>query len=367
MYNQLIWEEENLLSNIQELSVRNLEIFKNLVEAYIETGDPVGSVSLAERLNINLSPSTIRTVMAELVDNGLLYSPHISSGRVPTTKGLKFFLDGLLEIGDVSKDDRNKIDSIAAGSGNRIDDILSDAIESLSGLSNCAGLVFAPKTDVPFKHIEFIGLSPDRVLVILVTDDGLVENRIIETPQGWTISVLNEASNYLNRQLVGMKFNEITKEIEKEKKLLDIELDSLSSSFVKEGIAVWTGIQEKEKLIVRGHSKLLDDVQEIEKLEKIKELFDALEKKKGLIKLLNMAKKAEGVRIFLGSENDLFTNTGCSAIISPYMNSKGQIIGAVGVIGPSHINYAKIVPMVDYTARTVSHFLQSRISKIRKT
>ena len=354
------------MSEIQELSGRNTEIFKKLVEAYIETGDPVGSVSLAKRLNINLSPSTIRSIMADLVDSGLLYSPHVSSGRIPTTKGLKFFLDGLLEIGDVSKDDREKIDSIAAGYGNHIEDILSDAIESLSGLSNCAGLVFAPKTDAPLKHIEFIGLSPERVLVILVTEDGVVENRIIETPQGWTISILSEATNYLNRHLIGMKFNEITNEIEKEKKLLDKELDSLTSKFIKDGLALWTGIQEKEKLIVRGHSKLLEDVQEIEKLEKIKDLFGALETKKGLIKLLNMAKKAEGVRIFLGYESELFNNTGCSAIISPYMNSEGQIIGAVGVIGPSHINYARIVPMVDYTARTVGHFIQSRMSKFRK-
>ena len=355
------------MSEIQELSGRNIEIFKKLVEAYIETGDPVGSVSLSKRLNINLSPSTIRSIMAELVDNGLLYSPHTSSGRIPTTKGLKFFLDGLLEIGDVSKDDRAKIDSIAAGYGNHIEDILSEAIESLSGLSNCAGLVFSPKTDAPLKHIEFIGLSPDRVLVILVTEDGIVENRIIETPQGWTISILSEATNYLNRHLIGMKFNEITNEIEKEKKLLDKELDFLTSKFIKDGLALWSGFQEKEKLIVRGHSKLLEDVQEIERLEKIKDLFGALETKKGLIKLLNMAKKAEGVRIFLGSESELFSNTGCSAIISPYMNSKGQIIGAVGVIGPSHINYARIVPMVDYTAKTVGHFIQGRMSKFRKT
>ncbi len=304
--------------------------------------------------------------MAELVGNGLLYSPHRSSGRVPTTVGLKFFLDGLLEIGDLSKEDKDKIDGIAAGSGNQLNDILSEAIEGLSGLSNCAGLVFAPTIDAPLKHIEFVGLSSDRVLVILVTEDGIVENRIIETPQGWTLSVLNEASNYLNKILVGLRFSEITDNIERENKILNRELNTLTSKLISEGLAIWSGFKEEEKLIIRGRSKLLEDLSVAKNLEKIKELFDALETKKGLIKLINMARKAEGVRIYLGADDELFGNTGCSAIISPYMNDEGRIIGAIGVIGPTNINYSKIVPMVDYTARTIGFFLQSRISKIRK-
>lgn len=352
---------------MQELSKRNKEIFRSLVEAYVETGDPIGSVSLSQRLKINLSPSTIRSVMADLEYTGLLYSPHTSSGRVPTPLGLKFFVDGLLEVGDLTEEDKLKIDAMVAGSGSPIEDLLSKAIEGLAGLTNCAGLVLAPKSESPLRQIEFIGLSPERVLVVVVTENGSVENRVLEIPEGWSESSLREATNYLTIIGQGKMFNEIRNDLEKEKKLINKELDQLAGRFVKQGIAVWGGVAGKERLIVKGHSKLLDDLNAIEDLDKIKTLFGVLDTKSDLIRLLDMTLEAQGVRIFLGADNNLFQNTGCSAIISPYMITDEKIVGAIGVIGPSRLNYARIVPMVDYTASILGSFLEKRILKIRKT
>lgn len=352
---------------IQELSERNKEIFRSLVEAYVETGEPVGSAVLASRLKLNLSASTIRNVMAELEATGLLFSPHISAGRLPTPLGLRFFVDGLLEVGDITDDDRAQIDSMASASGNRVEDFLAEAIESLSGLSNCAGLVLAPKSEAPLRHIEFLGLSPERVLVVIVTEDGLVENRILETPAGWTPAALTEAANYLNYHVRGKSLLDIRRDLERERKLIRVELDELASTFVEKGVAAWSGSQGSPRLIVRGRSKLLEDLSALGDLERIRELFDTLETKQGLIQLLDMTRNAEGIRIFVGAENTLFQNSGCSVIVSPYMDADQRIVGAVGVIGPTRLNYARIVPMVDYTARVLGKILEKRIRTLRKT
>ena len=351
---------------IKEQSNRNKEIFRHLVEAYVETGEPVGSLALSNRLNIKLSSSTIRAVMSEFEQIGLLFSPHVSSGRIPTPLGLRFFVDGILEIGDVSKEDRVKIYSMAASTGDSLENLLSEAIEGLSGLSNCAGLVLAQKNEFSLSHIEFIGLSKDRVLVVIVTDDGLVENRVLETPNGWTQSSLIEATNYLNVRIKGKNFQEIREEISSEENYLNKEIDILSRKLVQSGVAAWSEDKDNSHLIVRGMSKLLDDLNALEDLEQIRKLFDSLEKKQVLIQLLDMTKDAQGVRIYLGAENDLFENTGCTAIVSPYINGKGKIIGAIGVVGPSRLNYARIIPMVDYTAKILGHTLNKRISNIRK-
>ncbi len=338
---------------IQELSERNREIFRRLVEAYMETGEPVGSARLAERLNIKLSSATIRNVMADLQDSGLLYSPHTSAGRIPTPVGLSFFVDGLLEIGNVSDEDRANIDAACAATGRSMEDMLTEAIDGLSVLSHCAGLVVAPKQESPLRHVEFVGLSPTRVLTVMVSDDGHVENRVIETPRGWTPSSLIEATNYMNAKVRGRSLSDLQAELREEQKLLREELDEVSSRLVEDGLATWSGQDDRATLIVRGRGNLLEDVSALEDLERVRELFDALEAKAGLANLLDLAKDAQGVRIFIGSENNLFNMAGCSVIVAPYTDSKERIIGAVGVIGPTRLNYARIIPMVDYTAQVL--------------
>ncbi len=340
---------------IQELSERNREVFRRLVEAYMETGEPVGSARLAERLKIKLSSATIRNVMADLQDSGLLYSPHTSAGRIPTPVGLSFFVDGLLEIGNVGEDDRANIDAACAATGRSMEDLLTEAVDGLSGLSHCAGLVVAPKQDTPLRHVEFVGLSPARVLVVLVTEDGQVENRVIEVPGGWTPSSLIEATNYINSKVLGRTFVELQTELKEEQTNLRAQLDVLASRLIEDGLATWSGQEARATLIVRGRSNLLDDVNAVEDLERVRELFDALETKAGLVSLLDLTKDAEGVRIFIGSDSNLFNMAGCSVIVAPYIDSRERIIGAIGVIGPTRLNYARIIPMVDYTARVLGH------------
>ncbi len=337
---------------IQELSERNREIFRRLVEAYMETGEPVGSARLAERLDIKLSSATIRNVMADLQAFGLLYSPHTSAGRIPTPAGLSFFVDGLLEIGNVSEEDRANIDAACAATGRSIEDMLTEAIDGLSGLSHCAGLVVAPKKNASLRHVEFVGLSPSRVLAVMVGEDGQVENRVIETPQGWTPSSLMEATNYINARVRGRTLGELQADLREEQRQLRAELDELASRLVEDGLATWSG-DERATLIVRGRANLLEDVSAIEDLERVRELFDVLEAKTGLASLLELTRDAQGVRIYIGSENNLFNAAGCSMIVAPYTDSRERIIGAVGVIGPTRLNYARIIPMVDYTAKVL--------------
>jgi heat-inducible transcriptional repressor len=337
---------------IQELSERNREIFRRLVEAYMETGEPVGSARLAERLDIKLSSATIRNVMGDLQAFGLLYSPHTSAGRIPTPAGLSFFVDGLLEIGNVSEEDRANIDAACAATGRSIEDMLTEAIDGLSGLSHCAGLVVAPKKNASLRHVEFVGLSPSRVLAVMVGEDGQVENRVIETPQGWTPSSLMEATNYINARVRGRTLGELQADLREEQRQLRAELDELASRLVEDGLATWSG-DERATLIVRGRANLLEDVSAIEDLERVRELFDVLEAKTGLASLLELTRDAQGVRIYIGSENNLFNAAGCSVIVAPYTDSRERIIGAVGVIGPTRLNYARIIPMVDYTAKVL--------------
>lgn len=342
---------------ITELNERSREILRHVVEAYVETGEPVGSRTLSRRLGMQLSPATIRNVMADLEEFGLLYAPHTSAGRLPTERGLRLFVDGILQVGALTKDERTSIDSQCRVSGRNMPQVLEEASALLSGLSHCAGLVVAPKRDARLKHIEFINLGPGRALVVMVDEHGGVENRVIDLPLGMPASSLVEASNFMAAKLVGRSLSEARKEIIDEIRSQKSQLDQLSSKVVEAGLATWSDDKAGGVLIVRGQANLLDDVNAIADLEHIRALFEALETKEALMKLLDAADMAEGVQIFIGAESELFTLAGASMVIAPYANSEEKLVGAIGVIGPTRMNYGRIIPMVDYTAKLISRLL----------
>ena len=337
---------------VEDLNERSREIFRNIVDAYVETGEPIGSRTLAKRLNMNLSPASIRNTMADLEELGLLFAPHTSAGRLPTELGLRFFVDGILELGNLSAEERGNIETLCAGSGRSIEEVFGEATTMLSGLSHCAGLVIAPKRDRPVKHIEFVSLDSQRVLAVLVAEDGTVENRVIESPGGVTPADLAEAANYLNARLRGSTLEETRERLSQELESARTQLHELTARIVEAGLASWGG-EDHTTLIVRGQSKLLEDVKAVEDLEHVRVLFDTLETKQGLERLIQLTTDAEGVRIYIGSESELFGLSGCALVVAPYHNSRDHIVGAIGVIGPTRINYGRIIPMVDYTAKVI--------------
>ncbi len=342
-----------------ELAERSREIFRRIVESYLDTGEPVGSRTLSQRLPMTLSPASIRNVMADLEDAGLIAAPHASAGRVPTQAGLRFFVDGLLELGSLAEDDRRTIESRVAGSGRNVADMLGEATSLLSGLSHCAGLVVTPTRERTLRHVEFVAAGPGRALVVLVSDDGSVENRLIDAPMGLPASALVEATNFLAHRLRGRTLDEIGAVIRAELAARRAELDQLSARVVEAGLADWAGGEAAlgRSLIVRGQSHLLDDVSAAADLERIRLLFDDLERKEDVIQLLDLARGADGVSIFIGAESKLFSLSGSSVIVSPYRDGRDRIVGAIGVIGPTRLNYARIIPMVDYTARVLGRLL----------
>jgi heat-inducible transcriptional repressor len=342
---------------IGDLSERSREIFRHIVDAYVETGEPIGSRTISRRLGMALSPATIRNVMADLEEAGLLFAPHTSAGRLPTELGLRLFVNGLLELGGLSTDERAAIDAQCAAAGRSVPEVLEQATTMLSGLSRCAGLVVAPKTDRPLKHIEFVQLGPGRALVVMVMEGGVVENRIIDVPLGLPASSLIEASNFMAARLVGRTLDEARSAIEAELESHRAELDALASRVVSAGLAMWAGGRKDGALIVRGQANLLEDVTALSDLERIRALFATLDTKESLLKLLDAAGVAEGVQIFIGAENELFAVAGWSMVIAPYRNSEERIVGAIGVIGPTRINYARIIPMVDYTAKVIGRVI----------
>jgi heat-inducible transcriptional repressor len=352
---------------ITELSERSRQIFRRIVDVYVESGEPIGSRTLAQLPDQHLSPATIRNVMADLEAEGLLYAPHTSAGRLPTELGLRLYVDGLLEVGDPTAEERARIDSLCAGSGRSVEAMLNGASSALSGLSRYAGLVMAPKVEHPFKQIEFLPLSPGRALVVVVADNGILENRVIEVPVGVGASSLIEAGNYLTARLTGRSFDEALEVIEAEIAAQRSELDSLTQKVVQTGLATWAGGRGHDDgvLIVRGHAHLLADVTNIDDLERIRTLFEVLETKKTLVRLIERVQAANGVQIFIGAENALFGMSGCSIVVAPYVTGDEaraaghKVVGAIGVIGPTRMNYARIIPMVDYTARVVSRLLGS--------
>jgi len=346
--------------SLAALNERSREIFRQIVESYLATGEPVGSRNLSRILPITLSPASIRNVMSDLEHLGLIFAPHTSAGRLPTELGLRFFVDALMQVGDLAEDDRRSIEAQVAGmgSGMSLEGVLTEASQALSGLTRSAGVVLTAKNNVRLKHVEFVRLEPERALVVLVSEDGQVENRVLPVPAGLPTSSLVEAGNFLNARLRGKTLAELRGEIEKAVVEGEAELDQLTQRIIATGLASWSGGESEErKLIVRGHSNLLDDLHALDDLERVRLLFDALEAKRGVIDLLGRAERADGVRIFIGSENKLFSLSGSSTIVAPYRDSKGRIVGVIGVIGPTRLNYARVIPMVDYTARVVSRLL----------
>jgi heat-inducible transcriptional repressor len=344
--------------SLAQLNDRSREIFRQIVESYLATGEPVGSRNLSRIIPMTLSPASVRNVMQDLEQLGLIYAPHTSAGRLPTELGLRFFVDALMQIGDLSEPDRVAIEGQVAAAGTTVENVLTEASTLLSGLTRAAGVVLTHKANVRLKHIEFVRLEPERALVVLVAEDGQVENRVLALPIGLPTSALTEASNFLNAHVRGKTLAEAKAELEVALEAGRAELDALTQKIVAAGFASWSGGERDErKLIVRGHANLLDDLKAVEDLERVRRLFDELETKRGVVDILGRAERAEGVRIFIGSENKLFSLSGSSTIISPYRDASGGIVGVIGVIGPTRLNYARIVPMVDYTAKVVSKLL----------
>lgn len=341
------------------LNDRTRAIFRSIVETYLATGDPVGSRNLSRALPMTLSPASIRNVMSDLEHLGLIYAPHTSAGRLPTQIGLRLFIDGLLELGDLTREERGQLEAqIKIKRERSVDQALTEASELISGLSHCAGVVLAEKQTSRLKHIEFVPLEPGRALVVLVGEDQNVENRVIAVPPGLPHSALVEAANYMNAHIRGYNIPEARQRIEADLALAKAELDELTQKVVRSGLAEWSGEQDDRKsLIVRGQSNLLKDVSAADDLARIRQLFDDLETKRDLMQLLGLADQAEGVRIFIGSENNLFSLSGSSLIVAPFHDEKRKVVGVLGVIGPTRINYARIIPMVDYTAKLVGRLL----------
>jgi heat-inducible transcriptional repressor len=345
---------------LAQLNERSREIFRRIVESYLATGEPVGSRNLSRILPMTLSPASVRNVMSDLEQLGLIYAPHTSAGRLPTEIGLRFFVDALMQIGDLTEQDRKAIEAQVAASGQSksVEAVLTEASGLLSGLSRAAGVVVAAKANPRLKHIEFVPLEPERALMVLVGEDGQVENRVLNIPLGLPSSALTEAANFVNARIRGRTLDEVKIEIEAKLKEGQAELDQLTQKIVAAGLASWSGGETDErKLIIRGQAHLLDDLKALADLERVRLLFDDLETRREVIDLLGRAQEADGVRVFIGSENKLFSLSGSSTIVAPYHDATGHIVGVLGVIGPTRLNYARIVPMVDYTAKVVSKLL----------
>ena len=342
---------------IATLDERARDIFRRVVETYIQTGEPVGSRTVS-RGGVHLSPASIRNTMQDLTELGLLAAPHTSAGRLPTHAGLRLFVDGLLEIGDLGEDERREIETRLTGRGRSFEEALEEASSMLSGLAGGAGLVTAPAREYGVKHVEFVALGPDQALVVIVFEDGAVENRLMRTPPGLTPSALQEASNFLNARLRGRTLVQAKSEIGRELTEARQALNASAARLVEDGMAAWTGDGAPDRaLIVRGRANLLQDASAREDLERVRMLFDDLEQKERLIGLLDDVREAEGVRIYIGAETRLFSLSGSAVIAAPYMSGRQRVVGAIGVIGPARLNYARIIPLVDYTARVLGRML----------
>jgi heat-inducible transcriptional repressor len=348
-------------SLLAEMNDRSREVFRRVVEGYLASGDPVGSRTLTRTMQEKVSAATIRNVMQDLEFLGLLDSPHVSAGRIPTQRGLRMFVDGLLEIGVVADADREKIDASLGANDRDVPALLDKIGATLSGITHGASLVLTPKREAPVRHIEFVSLSPDRALVVLVFADGTVENRIFTPPPGQTPSSMREAANFVNALAEGRTLSDLRHTMGHEILLRRQEIDSLARDLVESGMALWENAGEPhERLIVRGRANLIDDAAEAQDVNRIRSLFDDLERKRDIAEFLDLTEQGEGVRIFIGSENKLFSLSGSSLVVSPYMNADRKIIGAVGVIGPTRLNYGRIVPIVDYTAQLVGKLISDR-------
>ena len=345
---------------LSEMNDRSREVFRLVVEGYLNTGAPVGSRTLTRDMTEKVSAATVRNVMQDLEYMGLLGSPHVSAGRIPTQTGLRMFVDGLLEV-NMNGEDRDQIDKTFGEGRDDVNTLLDRVGSALSGVTRGASLVMTPKHEAAIKHIEFVSLSADKALVVLVFADGQVENRLFTPPAGQTPSSMREAANFVNAFAQGRTLSELSTVMQREIDARRNEIDRLAADMVASGIAVWENKGEStERLIVRGRGNLLTDSENAEDLERIRVLFDDLERKRDIAEFLDLTEDGDGVRIFIGSENKLFSLSGSSLVVSPYMNADRKIIGAVGVIGPTRLNYGRIVPIVDYTAQLVGRVLSGQ-------
>ena len=342
--------------SIGELDARARDIFRRVVESYLATGDPVGSRTMS-RGGVSLSPASIRNTMQDLAQLGLLDAPHASAGRIPTHAGLRLFVDGLLEVGDLSADDRAAVDARLTARGRSFEAVMDQASGLLSGLAGGAGVVVAPSREAGVKHVEFVYMG-DQALVVMVFEDGQVENRVMPLSPGITPSALTEASNFLASRLKGRTLAETRAEMSAELGQARRELDETAARLVEEGLAAWSGGEAADRsLIVRGRANLLDDRTATADLERVRRLFEDLEQKEQLIALLEGVGQAPGVRIFIGAETRLFSLSGSAVIAAPYMSGQQKVLGAIGVIGPARLNYARVIPLVDYTAKVLGRLI----------
>ncbi len=346
---------------LDQLDARSREVFRRVVEGYLASGAPIGSRTLTRDFSEQVSAATVRNVMQDLEYLGLLDSPHVSAGRVPTNMGLRLFVDALLEVSPVDTRDREALEATFGSNERDVGTLLDRVGTALSGVTQGASLVLSPKHEAPIRHIEFVSLAADRALVVLVFSDGHVENRVFTPPPGQTASSMREAANFINSMVEGMTLSDLRRRFRAEVERRRAEIDDLARAMIESGFAVWEHEGEpQERLIVRGRANLLAEDAHAEDLDRIRHLFDDLERKRDIAEFLELTEDGDGVRIFIGAENKLFSLSGSSLVVSPYMNADRKIIGAVGVIGPTRLNYGRIVPIVDYTAQLVGRMLTDR-------
>ena len=337
---------------VSELTERARAIFRLVVEGYLESGIPVGSKTLAGESGVNLSPASIRSVLSELESLGLLAAPHTSAGRMPTELGLRLFVDGMMQAAEPTAQERAAIERRLAGPG-PIEAALEATSAVLSDISGAAGMVMVPRREPRLAQMNIVALDQGRALAVLVGDDGSVENRLLEIPPGTAVSALQEASNYITARLAGRTLAEAARAMQAEIASGRSALDSASRDLVERGLAVWSeDAARRPVLIVRGQAKLLDEAA-LHDIERVRSLIDDLEDKQSVAELLDKAREADATRIFIGSENRLFALSGSSVIAAPYRDREGRVVGVLGVIGPTRLNYARVVPMVDFTARSL--------------
>ena len=337
---------------VTELTTRAREIFRLVVEGYIESGQPVGSRTLAGSSVLNLSPASIRSVLNELERLGLLAAPHTSAGRMPTEQGLRLFVDGMMQVAEPTREELAAIEQRLSQPG-PIEAALEATSAVLSDLSACAGVVMAPRREQRLAQLSLVPLAPDRALAVLVGEDGGIENRIVELPGRVTSSALEEASNYITAHLAGRTLAEAARAMRAQIAGGHSALDAASRDLVERGLAVWSqDAMARPVLIVRGQANLLDESALVD-IERVRSLLEDLESKQSIAQLLDLARDADATRIFIGSENRLFALSGSTVIASPYRDRDGRVVGVVGVIGPTRLNYARVVPMVDFTAQSL--------------
>ena len=343
-------------NSIGEMSDRARDVFRLVVEAYLDSGHPVGSRLISRTSDLNLSAASIRNVMQDLEESGLLAAPHTSAGRIPTETGLRLFVDAIMQVAEPRPEDRAAIQAMI-DRGGPIEEAISTATAALSGLSACAGIVLVPKEEPLLKQLAFVPLSPRQAVAVVVGSDGSVENRVVDLPPGVTPSMLNEVGNYVTARLSGLTLRDAQTRLDAEIKAGRAALDQAARDLIARGLAVWSeDVSRRPVLIVRGQARLIDEGTAAD-LDRVRQLLDELEGKEEIARLLDRARAGEAMKIFIGSENELFALSGSSVIAAPYRGHDGKVVGVVGVIGPTRLNYARVVPMVDFTAKALSRLL----------